>query len=489
MTNTGTSVCRVEPVGDAGPVKASCVKDIRVSLPGRSKIGLLEHCGTGNLGDDATVATVLQQIKSRWPTASIVGLSLDPVDSERRHQIPCFAIRQSVFPFEQEWSSPSPAVDGVYSERLKTRLRRIGPLYRAAKAIKKVMVVRPWQFAREIVFLGQSLFLACDLDLLVICGGGQLLDWGGPWAFPYTLFKWCLLARGVRAKCIFLNNGAGPLDATLSRWFVKRALAMANYVSLRDRASEEVLRKVGFRGKVKVVADSAWGLRLPEGIARRKSESKGELVIGIAPMAYGDSSRHWVDDNRTYRNLIDSLAEFSGELLRRGHRIKLFSSDIWFDSQAIADLEATIRKNNPTLAGDRVTREPVADIDELLEALARVDCYVTCRFHGIVFASLLNVPTIALAPHPKVTTLMGDMGLSEYCMDIATCDATGLTIRFDRLLGNMDDVKVRILRHVTQFQSRLASQFDCLFRASPEIHTEDQHDQHDQHLISVRSVT
>src|SRR6202035_2763592 len=160
-------------------------------------------------------------------------------------------------------------------------------------------------------------------------------------------------------------------------------------------------------------------------------------------MAYGDSSRHWVDDNRTYRHLIDSLAEFSGELLRRGHRIRLFSSDIWFDSQAIADLEATIHKNDPTLAGDRVTREPVADIGELLEALSRVDCYVTCRFHGVVFASLLNVPTIALAPHPKVTTLMGDMGLSEYCMDIANCDATGLTASFDRLLANMDDVKVR----------------------------------------------
>jgi polysaccharide pyruvyl transferase WcaK-like protein len=487
MTGTRTSVCPAEPVTQGGPPQASCVKDICVSLARRSKIGLLEHCGTGNLGDDATVATVLQQIKSRWPTASIVGLSLDPVDSERRHGIPSFAIRQSIFPFQQEWSSPAPTVqDDRYSARLKARLKKVSPLYRAAKAIKKVMVVWPIQFAREIVFLGQSLLLASELDLLVICGGGQLLDWGGPWAFPYTLFKWILLARCARAKCIFLNNGAGPLDASLSRWFIRRALAMANYVSLRDHASEEVLRKVGVRGQIKVVADSAWGLRLPEGIARRRSESNTELVIGIAPMAYGDSSRHWVDDNRTYRHLIDSLAEFSGELLRRGHRIRLFSSDIWFDSQALADLESTIHKNDPALAADRITREPVADIDELLGALSRVDCYVTCRFHGVVFASLLNVPTIALAPHPKVTTLMGDMGLSEYCMDIATCDATGLTARFDRLLVNMDDVKVRICRHVAQFQSSLTSQFDCLFRASPETHTEDQHD---QRLISVRSVT
>jgi polysaccharide pyruvyl transferase WcaK-like protein len=480
---TGTSACAAEPINGGWPVQASCVKALRVSLPGRSRIGLLEHCGTGNLGDDATVTTVLQQIKSRWPAASVVGLSLDPLDSERRHGIPCFAIRQSVFPFEQEWSSMSPAARrGRPSGRLKARFKKIGPLYRATKAIKNVLIVRPIQFVREIIFLGQSLFLACELDLIVICGGGQLLDWGGPWAFPYTLFKWSLIAKVARAKCIFLNNGAGPLDASLSRWFIRRALAMADYVSLRDRASDELVRKIGFQGKIKVIADNAWGLRLPDGIARRRCKPKKELVIGIAPMAYGDASRHWVDDNLGYRHLIDSLAEFSAEVLRRGHRIRLFSSDIWFDSQALADLEATIRSNHPALAADRVVREPVADIGELLAALSRVDCYVTCRFHGVVFASLLNVPTIALAPHPKVTTLMADMGLPEYCVDIAACDATDLAARFDRLLANRDDVKARIRRHVARSQSLLESQFDGLFQASTET-------QKDQHLVTIRSVT
>jgi polysaccharide pyruvyl transferase WcaK-like protein len=159
---TGTSACAAQPANRGWPVQASCIKKaLRVSLPGRSKIGLLEHCGTGNLGDDATVTTVLEQIKSRWPSASVVGLSLDPLDSERRHGVPCFAIRQSVFPFEQEWSRASPAVRrGRYSDRLKARFKKIGPLYRATKAMKNAVIVWPIQFVREIIFLWQSLFLA-----------------------------------------------------------------------------------------------------------------------------------------------------------------------------------------------------------------------------------------------------------------------------------------------------------------------------------------
>ena len=481
---TGAGIYAVEANVRRRLRQAGGVGVVRATAPKPARIGLLEHCGTGNLGDDATVATVLQQIKRRWPTASVIGLSLDPVDSEQRHGIPCFAIRQSVFPFEREWSSASrPEKSNSYAARLKARLKRTGPLFRAARAIRNAAIVRPFQLVREAFFLGHSLSRAREFDLIIICGGGQLLDWGGPWAFPYTLFKWIVLAKLARAKCVFLNNGAGPLDTPLSRWFIRRALSMADYVSLRDCASAELIRQVGVRRTLKVVADNAWGLHLPNRGARWRSESDEELVIGIAPMPYGDSSRHWVDDNRSYLRLIDNLAEFSGEILKRGHRVNLFSSDIWFDSRAIADLDAAIREKYPAVAADRVTRNPVAGIDDMLAALSRVDCYVTCRFHGVVFASLLNVPTLALAPHPKVTTLMDDMGLTKYCVGISEFDAGDLIARFDDLIANIDDVKARICRHVAHFQSLLASQFDDLFRTNAETHGDD------EQAPPMRSVT
>ena len=69
------------------------------------------------------------------------------------------------------------------------------PLFRIGNTLRHVLIVRPVQFLRETLFLGRSLILLCELDMLVICGGGQLLDWGGPWAFPYT----CLL---YTSRCV-----------------------------------------------------------------------------------------------------------------------------------------------------------------------------------------------------------------------------------------------------------------------------------------------
>ena len=48
------------------------------------RIGLLDHLGHGNLGDDATLVAVTQQIKNRWPMSEIIGLSLNPDDTESR---------------------------------------------------------------------------------------------------------------------------------------------------------------------------------------------------------------------------------------------------------------------------------------------------------------------------------------------------------------------------------------------------------------------
>ena len=59
------------------------------------RIGLLDHVGGGNLGDDATLTAVTQNIKTRWPHAQIAGFSMNPTDTEKRHGIPSYAIRRT----------------------------------------------------------------------------------------------------------------------------------------------------------------------------------------------------------------------------------------------------------------------------------------------------------------------------------------------------------------------------------------------------------
>ncbi len=432
------------------------------------RIALLEHCGTGNLGDDATVEAVQQHIERRWPDAAIIGLSLDPADSERRHGVPAYPIRQSVYPFKKVWTSEPDAAPGRFSAlkaSLKERLSRHRLLLAAAKTLHQAAIVKPARFFGEIAFLAKSLQVASGLDLLIMCGGGQLLDaWGGPWAFPYTLFKWTILARLSGARCLFLNVGAGPLRFPLSKWFIRRALALADHISFRDAKSQTLIREIGFSGKTEVTADSVYGLKLPK-VSAAAERAGGGLVVGVAPMAYRDPDRYWEKDRAGYERFIGALAEFCARLIRDGHRLRLFSSDCWFDSRAIADLKRGVENAIPADLADRIACEPVRDVNDCLQQLGRVDCYVTCRFHGVVFAHIMNVPVLAIAHHPKVSTLMADFGMSEYAVGIDECDPDRLMEKFNDLSAHLDEIKLRTRRNVERCRRVLDLQYDRLFPA------------------------
>ncbi len=426
------------------------------------KIGLLDHLGHGNLGDDATLDAVMQNIKARWSDAVMIGLSLNPDDTAARHGIRSYAIRRdSKTP--PSAGAPSHSKTSSTKARLKRILAKHHLLWLVIRGLNIVAVRMPAAIFHELLFLRESLRIVISLDILIICGGGQLLDcWGGPWQFPWTLFKWVLLAKISRVECYFINVGAGPLDHPLSRWLVKRSLLLANYVSFRDAKSQRLVQTMGFSRSNVVFPDNVYSLDTPATTSRSVVQAD-KALIGISPMAYCDPQRYWKKDQSAYDEFIGKLALFGSWLLQSDHRLALFSTDIWFDAGAIDALEATLSTLGKPKDSQWLTRPMIAETTGLLDAMSTMDCIVTCRFHGVVFAHLMNIPVIALSHHPKVATLMNDLRLSEYCLDIRTFDPESLVTAYGRLQENRDNIRDRMASTLDWRKQELRMQFDGLF--------------------------
>src|SRR5207245_7460390 len=58
------------------------------------RIGVFGHVGSQNLGDEALIAAVLQNVRRRYPEAELRGFTGRPHDTEQRHRIPAFPIRR-----------------------------------------------------------------------------------------------------------------------------------------------------------------------------------------------------------------------------------------------------------------------------------------------------------------------------------------------------------------------------------------------------------
>src|SRR6266446_5962125 len=223
-----------------------------------ARIGLLHHVGGGNLGDDATLDVVVHNIKRRWPHAIMVAFSMNPSDTQKRHGIPSYPLRANIWSFGYKPARSEASLKNSITA-LASKHRLLFCLLRATNALAIRM---PRALFREASFLAASRRTIRSLDLLVIGGGGQLTEWGGPWGFPYTIFKWVLLARCLRVRCLFLYVGAGPLSHPLSRFFVRRSLRAADYVSFRDEESQELVHDIGFAGESQVCPDSVYSLEV-----------------------------------------------------------------------------------------------------------------------------------------------------------------------------------------------------------------------------------
>lgn len=432
----------------------SGVSDATVLRP--QKIGLLNHMGGGNLGDDATQTAVMNNIRTRWPNAVIFGFSMNPSDSRTRHGILSYPIRRQTW----EPSSQIPNSRAPFREGVKRSLTKHPFVFRLARTVNRLATRWPSNLLREVVFLVSSCSRLRPLDLLIISGGGQLLDsWGGPWAFPYTIFKWVLLARLLHIKCYFLDVGAGPLEQPLSRWFTKHALVLADYTSFRDGKSRNLAQDIGFKAVSQVCPDIVYSLDIPA--SNNRSRPTLRSVVGIAPMAYCDPRHYWQKDQIIYDRLIRQFAVFGSSLVRQGHHLTLFSTDIWFDADTLEDTRIAL--DDAQVESNCITHGAITTVAELLALMSSMEYVVTCRFHGVVFAHLMNIPVIAVSHHPKVVTLMNDLELSKYCVDIRWFDSDLLAETFSLVVNNRDEIKSRMADKLLRYKTLLTDQFAGLF--------------------------
>lgn len=418
-------------------------------------IGILNHLGGGNLGDDATFDALVQNIKARRPDVVIRAFSMNAEDTEWRHKVPSYPIRR------RGWTAPSDALAKTSKPQRGSATGRKGSISWIPKHAFASALRLPFSIVLEFWFLLVSRRRVRDLDLLIIGGGGQLTERDGAWAFPYTLLKWVLLAKSCRVTCAFLNVGAGPISNRLAKLFTNRALTAADYVSFRDPESQDLARSIGFSGKSHVYPDTVYSLSFSPSAESPVATSAGR-VVGISPVPWGDDQE--VDSKEkfslAYTQALTQWTALIRLLVADGYSVRLFGTDIGSDFIMIDDIVALLHDEG---ASDLPVVSKVRSLEELLAEIASMDYLITSRFHGIIFAHLLQKPVLALATHYKVNHLMSSMGLSQYCENLQGFDPIDMLKLFRALANDTVAVKSRMAKKLAQNRARLRLQFDELF--------------------------
>ena len=286
---------------------------------------------------------------------------------------------------------------------------------------------------------------------LCVKGGGFLHAYGGisaPYYIWYQLF-YLRLAHRLGVPVVVLPNSFGPFRGRFVRGQVRRVLGKAAYVAAREGVSAAQLAEVLGRA-VPVSPDMAHYLApSPPDVGRRVCRQAGvpldaKPCVGITVRPYrfpGDP-----DPLRAYENYIASVASLVRHVISRGFHPVLITQVAGpgaheDDRLAIADVVRSVPD-----AALSVIDFP-GTCRDLKAVYGSMSYVVGTRFHSVIFAQDMGVPSLAIAyGGNKAMGIMQGIGLDRFVIPIESVSPAGLIERFDLLVRESEAVSDRLTR-------------------------------------------
>src|SRR5262249_10840948 len=125
-------------------------------------------------------------------------------------------------------------------------------------------------------------------------------------------------------RYLILSVGTGRLQRP-SRALVRRALALASYVSFRDARSRELVGDPAFAA-APVVPDLAYSLPIAAA-PPLPARPDAPAAVGVSPMSYGDPRSWPVAELARDRRHVATMTAFVVRLARAGHPVLLYVTD------------------------------------------------------------------------------------------------------------------------------------------------------------------
>jgi polysaccharide pyruvyl transferase WcaK-like protein len=401
---------------------------------GPYRIGLFGYLGSGNIGNDASMESMLGYLRSAHPDAVVDAMCTGPEHVSLRL--------------------------GLEAEPLFWYLGLKRPHHGVAQFALKSF--------SKIIDLPRIAAWVRGHDAVIVPGMGVLETTLPLRAFgaPYAMFVMCAAGRLFGRKVALASVGANEISQPLIRWMYHQAAKLATYVSYRDAGSMAAMPPRRGDATIKrIYPDVAFGLPAAAG------NPGDDHIVGVGVMDFHGTNDDRGQAVRIYNSYVEVVTRFVLWLAEGGHQVKLFVGDTkGSDDKVVDEILAQVSIRRPDLPPDRITFASVNSFGELMDAMAPCGAVIATRYHNLICALRLAKPTISLSYAAKHDTLMSMMGLAEFCQHAASLELDRLIEQFADLTSRSAELRLAIAQRNRELTEEVAGQFaaisDLLFPAS-----------------------
>ncbi len=299
-----------------------------------------------------------------------------------------------------------------------------------------------------------------DADLVLLGGGGMLydVDYDATLArfltdppdrqWLYELAKLAAAARAAGRPVMMYAIGAGPLFSDPARRVARFIGESAQAVTVRDRASADLLVECGLSpARVQLAADPAVTLEPgPEEAVQQWLAAQG---LSSAPRPWiGLNLRPWYrfmgveSGEGKMARLLAAASEVIREL-----RARLGATVVLLPFQKMNDDDeevlARARAASGVNEGAVLAATPTAP-EVIVGVLSKLDLMVGMRMHSLLLAMAAGTPFVGLPYSPKVDEIIAAAGMAEYAHPVDDLDPQAVVASCEAVLANRDVVRARL---------------------------------------------
>lgn len=245
-----------------------------------------------------------------------------------------------------------------------------------------------------------------------------------------------------------LSQALGPFRKPVNRAAARLVLPRINRIFARGGQTADFLGKAGLKNWEEA-DDLAFLLGDAKDVDLRKYPSlqflqeEGRRFVGVAPSQVVANYL-----KARGKSLTDFLTPVLENLLSDpGTRIIVMAHSM-LSPESVSknnDYHQAVALGNAFKGNPRVS-VVLDDLSplELRAVIGKCEVFIACRFHAMVSALCAGTPVIVVSWSHKYIEVMKRFGLEGYVADYSTATPEGLASLTDTLLGNLDEVRMRI---------------------------------------------
>jgi polysaccharide pyruvyl transferase CsaB len=280
------------------------------------------------------------------------------------------------------------------------------------------------------------------LDLLILGGGGILFD-----GEAQNFLREVTLAQEHRVPVMVYAVSAGPLRDPAAQEAVREALARSEVVTVRERGARQILEEIGVKSEIAVTADPALLLKpepVPADALKREGLDSGRPLVGMSVREPGAAAPEI--SQQTYHRLLADVADFMVDRYDADIVFVPMEPNVLDTQQCHAVAAQMLRAPRATvLKGDYTS-------GQLLTLIKSFAFVVGMRLHFLIFASLQNVPFVALPYAPKVHGFLNDLNITM--PPFAEVNAGRLIAHIDHAWDRRRQLQAKIRRALPALKER-----------------------------------